>query len=245
MNILRCKNLHFYDGDTHSRCPHCGETALVDEKDKDEVKKKHQEEQDKKDIPVVKVNESLRKVSKQVEVKIESTEQNAFVLVNNYEHSYFHDMLYHTENGKSNVYYTELGINEEYELEYGTCLRIDAVFANGCIYETYRTPELSGKHGTEVRKAKFIKWNQTVDIGAMCPPTDVIYCQYVTFKISESFKLTLPEFELKLSNDDKKWICFKCGFVNYDDYITCYHCSEPRPGESADWKNKLSPLEEK
>ncbi|MCD7804404.1 MAG: hypothetical protein LUH03_04520 [Oscillospiraceae bacterium] len=239
MNIVKCKNNHFYDRDIYPKCPHCGETALAGETGENESKKEQHKEQSKKDIPVVNVNEYPRKEPEQIEVKVESTVQSALVF--NYEHGYFHDIPNHAE---SNVYYTNIEINKGYELEHGTCLRIDAVFANGCIYETYRTPELSKKYGTEMRKAKFVKWNQTVDIGAMCSPMDVICCQYVTFKIPEFLDQTLPELELKLSNDDEKWICFKCGFVNYGDYMTCHHCNEPRPGESADWKNKLSPLEE-
>ncbi|MBR6593718.1 MAG: FHA domain-containing protein [Clostridia bacterium] len=31
MNVIRCKNGHFFDGDSYSTCPHCGETAMVAE----------------------------------------------------------------------------------------------------------------------------------------------------------------------------------------------------------------------
>ena len=29
MNVIRCKNGHFFDGDTYSACPHCGEAAMT------------------------------------------------------------------------------------------------------------------------------------------------------------------------------------------------------------------------
>ncbi len=29
MNVIRCKNGHFFDGDAYDTCPHCGETAMV------------------------------------------------------------------------------------------------------------------------------------------------------------------------------------------------------------------------
>ena len=28
MNVIRCKNGHFFDGDSYGTCPHCGETAM-------------------------------------------------------------------------------------------------------------------------------------------------------------------------------------------------------------------------
>ncbi len=30
MNVIRCKNGHFYDGDSYKLCPHCGEAAMAD-----------------------------------------------------------------------------------------------------------------------------------------------------------------------------------------------------------------------
>lgn len=29
MNVIRCKNRHFFDGDSYTTCPHCGESAMV------------------------------------------------------------------------------------------------------------------------------------------------------------------------------------------------------------------------
>lgn len=29
MNVIRCKNGHFFDGDSYSTCPHCGEAAMT------------------------------------------------------------------------------------------------------------------------------------------------------------------------------------------------------------------------
>ena len=28
MNVIRCKNGHFFDGDSYGTCPHCGEAAV-------------------------------------------------------------------------------------------------------------------------------------------------------------------------------------------------------------------------
>lgn len=30
MNVIRCKNGHFFDGDTYPSCPHCGEAAMAE-----------------------------------------------------------------------------------------------------------------------------------------------------------------------------------------------------------------------
>lgn len=29
MNVIRCKNGHFFDGDSYDKCPHCGESAMA------------------------------------------------------------------------------------------------------------------------------------------------------------------------------------------------------------------------
>lgn len=29
MNVIRCKNGHFFDGDSYDKCPHCGESAIT------------------------------------------------------------------------------------------------------------------------------------------------------------------------------------------------------------------------
>ena len=29
MNVIRCKNGHFFDGDSYSACPHCGDVAVA------------------------------------------------------------------------------------------------------------------------------------------------------------------------------------------------------------------------
>lgn len=31
MNVIRCKNLHYFDGDTYEKCPHCGEGVYTGE----------------------------------------------------------------------------------------------------------------------------------------------------------------------------------------------------------------------
>ena len=29
MNVIRCKNGHFFDGDAYNTCPHCGENPMT------------------------------------------------------------------------------------------------------------------------------------------------------------------------------------------------------------------------
>ena len=61
MNIIQCKNLHFYDGDIHSRCPHCGETALTGETGEDELKNEQFGKQKKTYTSIFKVDEFSEK----------------------------------------------------------------------------------------------------------------------------------------------------------------------------------------
>ncbi|MCD8005852.1 MAG: FHA domain-containing protein [Oscillospiraceae bacterium] len=69
MNIVRCKNGHFYDRDIYSVCPHCGESKLAgeadDESGKGKSKKKKFGKQKKKDTPVVRVEESPKHKTEQ------------------------------------------------------------------------------------------------------------------------------------------------------------------------------------
>lgn len=69
MNVVECKNGHFYDRDIYSVCPHCGESKLAgeadDESGKGKPKKKKFGKQKKKDTPVVRVEESPKHKTEQ------------------------------------------------------------------------------------------------------------------------------------------------------------------------------------
>ncbi len=71
MNIVKCKNNHFYDRDIYPKCPHCGEEGLAGEaeQDKSETKPKRKKFGKKKeDKSLVRVEEYPRKSEEQAPV---------------------------------------------------------------------------------------------------------------------------------------------------------------------------------
>ncbi|MCD8145416.1 MAG: hypothetical protein LUD79_08830 [Oscillospiraceae bacterium] len=133
-----------------------------------------------------------------------------------------------------NIYSKLVELKTEYELGFGVCLQIDDVFANRCTYEIYENADIYKWGYIERRKVSFSAWNQRirVGVGVMESPTDVIYDQYVTFKIPDSMKHLLPETGLlfpdgmSCAQKDKECICPSCGKTNFIHCGFCPNCGK-------------------
>ncbi len=76
MNIVKCKNNHFYDRDIYPKCPHCGETVLMGEAEQDKSETKPKRKlfgKKKEEKSLVRVEEHPRNPEEQVPVISSST----------------------------------------------------------------------------------------------------------------------------------------------------------------------------
>lgn len=98
---------------------------------------------------------------------------------------------------KRKVHSKMVKLETEYLLEYGTCLRIESIGSNGCVYVTYRKDKDNppGKTLYNPLNVHFAEWDKKVSFDAPCHPVDAICQLYVTFELSELKKKSLGHID--------------------------------------------------
>ncbi|MCD8382113.1 MAG: hypothetical protein LUC30_04235 [Clostridiales bacterium] len=162
---------------------------------------------------------------REIKVEIEQTMQSAF-----FSRGHLRPVYSKKESKR-------MKLKEAYALAFGACLRIDDMFANGCTYEEYACEMDRHQFGPPAqdlpRTMGFARWNEKVSIRVPYPPLDVTCCLYVTFRISESEKKSLPKMkpsrpeERPLPKKDKEWICPACGATSSISTF-CSNCGRKR-----------------